>query len=126
MENLKKLFDIYRQLLLIHIGTKTVDNTFHKFTEWLYELLFDIFHTISEKNQDIWDAEALDCEKAKKDAYELVEDAKALLSDMIEENNSYGMDNLLRWLYDKIEFACGDVRSFIHNEEEDDYTNGMR
>jgi translation initiation factor 2 alpha subunit (eIF-2alpha) len=51
---MQKVFDIFKELLAeIHIPTKTTDTQFHKDSEEAYELAFDIFHLVSEMNQDI-------------------------------------------------------------------------
>jgi len=74
MNQLKRLFEIYHKLLLIHIGTKTVDLTFHQASEKFYEKFFDVFHKISEKLQDIEIDEPMDEDKAKQDAYDLIDE----------------------------------------------------
>ena len=101
-----RLFQIYKRLLELHIGTKTNDLLFHQASEDFYTLLFDVFHQISEKRQDIKLDNPIDCEKAEQEAYDLIEEAKSELESMVSEDNSVGMDNLLRGLVDKLEFAC--------------------
>jgi ferredoxin len=36
---------------------------------------------------------------------------------MIEESQTYGMDDLLRWHANSLETACGTCRVFVENEE---------
>lgn len=115
-----KIFNLYKMVLLAHIGTKTNDPLFHEKSAGFYELLFDVFHTISEKKQDIGLDESLDCEIARKTSYDALEKAKEIVGSMISKDNSIGMDNLLRGLYDKLETACGSAKSFIEEEEEDE------
>ena len=38
---------------------------------------------------------------------------------MVEENNSVGMDNLLRGLIDSLEGKIGDCKAFLEEEAED-------
>jgi hypothetical protein len=83
-------------MILLHIGTKTNDIVFHQTSESFYNLLFDVFHTISEKRQDTQEDKPVDCEKAGKEAYDILEKAKSIIEDMIEESQTYGMDDLLR------------------------------
>lgn len=119
MDKLSRLFDIYKLVLLAHIGTKTTFSQFHDKSESFYELLFEVFHTISEKRQDTWTDKPADEEKVTQEVYDAIEEAKSIIEWMIKESNSVGMDNLLRGLADKLEFACGDARAFI--EEKDEY-----
>lgn len=117
---MERLFGIFEQLLLLHIGTKTNDPLFHEKSAAFYQIVFDIFHEVSEKNQDIWEDKPVDCEEARQETYDLLEEAKELLEEMIEEDNSYGKDNLLRWLVDKLEFQCWNAKGFIEEEEKDE------
>ena len=48
-----KLFDLFKRVLIAHIETKTTEPLFHEQSQDFYELLFDCFHLISEKRQDI-------------------------------------------------------------------------
>jgi len=114
-----RLFQLYKTVLLAHIRTKTTDQLFHQKSEWFYELLFEVFHTISEKNQDIGVDKAGDCDILAQQAYDAIEEAKTIVESMVKDKNSVWMDNLLRWLADKLEFACGDARAFIEEEKED-------
>lgn len=116
---MNELFNLYRAVLIAHIGTKTTYSQFHEKSEGWYELLFEVFHSIAEKRQDIEIDKPLDEEKIVQETYDNIEKAKKLVESMIKEKNSPGMDNLLRWLVDKLEWACGDSRSFI--EEKDEY-----
>jgi DNA-binding ferritin-like protein len=93
MESLKE-----RQLRMteLHIGTKTNDVLFHKTSAEFYETLFEVWHQIAEKSQDIGIDSPIDCEVAKKEAYSLLMETKNELEDMINKNEDMGMDNLLR------------------------------
>lgn len=113
-----KLFQAYKRMLELHIATKTTSVTFHETSAKFYELLFDVFHTISEKNQDLEKEVAMDCKEASEEAYKLLEEAKSEIETMIKEDNSFWMDNLLRWLFDKLEFSCGTARSFLEKDDE--------
>jgi hypothetical protein len=108
-----RLFDLFKAVLLAHIGTKTVDSQFHSKSEGFYTVLFDAFHQIKEKEQDTEDDKPMDLEEAAQTAYDSLEKAKEIIDGMICEKNKPGMDNLLRGLYDKLEFACGDARAFL-------------
>lgn len=114
-----RIFEIYKQILSAHIKTKTTCPLFHEKSADFYELIFDIFHTISEKRQDIeidmtWDEEVL-----KRQTYDNLEEVKSIIESMINANKNIGMDNLLRGLMDKLDFACGNARWFIEEEKED-------
>jgi hypothetical protein len=80
------LFELYKRMLKIHIATKTTDKVFHEATADFYSTLFDAFHQISEKNQDLEiDESECKCDVAE-EAYDILEEAMATLEDMIEEN----------------------------------------
>lgn len=113
-----KIFDLFKVVLLAHIETKTVNNLFHEKSQDFYELLFDCFHTISEKKQDIWEDNPADCDKAIQDTNNALNEVKSILETMIEEKQTVWMDNLLRWLVDKLEFAIWNAKWFIEEEEE--------
>lgn len=114
-----KLFKLYKSMLDIHIQTKTIDKVFHEATADFYELLFSLFHEISEKRQDIEMDKPANCEEAKNEAYDLLEKAKIELEELINEENTFWMDNLLRGLYDKLEFACWTARGFLPRMEDE-------
>ena len=107
-------------MLDLHIGTKAVDVVFHKESEAFYDMLFDIFHQVSEKNQDLEIDEPTDCESAKLEAYSLLEEAKSELEGMIKSNKDMGMDNLLRDLLDKLQFQIGTARGFYNHVKEEE------
>jgi hypothetical protein len=94
---LKKVFEIYKRLLSIHILTKTTDeNGFHKDTEDAYEKSFDIFHSISELRQDLEMDTPEEVESVAQEAYDLVEELKGLLEKEVKSNKDIAMDELLR------------------------------
>lgn len=116
---MEQIFEIYKQILSAHIKTKTVCPLFHEKSADFYELLFDIFHEISEKRQDIevdmpWDEKAL-----IQQTYDNLEETKSIIEEMINSNKNIGMDNLLRGIMDKLDFACWNARWFIQEEEEE-------
>lgn len=123
---MNNLFEAYKRVLEAHIYTKTKDPVFHDKSAWFYELLFEVFHSISEKKQDIETWKDVDCDFLKQRTYDDIEMVKNELIKYIELNESVGMDNLLRWLVDKLESACWTARSFVKEEEEEeeneDYT----
>lgn len=112
-----KLFNLYKRVLLAHIMTKTTNSQFHEKSEEFYDLLFKCFHLISEKEQDIWLADAWDCEEHIDDTYNTLEEAKVIIEARIKQKNSVWMDNLLRGLADELEWACGNAKAFIKEEE---------
>lgn len=116
---MNRLFELYKQVLLAHIQTKTTCPLFHEKSADFYELLFDVFHEISEKRQDN-EVDAPGNEEALiQSTYDAIEEAKSIVEGMVKEKNSVGMDNLLRGLVDKLEFACGNARGFIEEEKEE-------
>lgn len=102
-----------------HIRTKTNDALFHEKSAQLYELIFEVFHTVMEKRQDLWLDEPLDCDIASQKTYDAITDTKDILETMLEKKNSIGMDNLLRGLVDKLDSACWLVQSLLKEEEEE-------
>ena len=115
-----KLLQLYVEALKIHIGTKTKCNVFHEFTQDIYEWLFDVFHSISEKLEDIneWEYTVSDLDKSKQRIYDIVEEIKTELEDIKWDYTTW-FDNLTRWLIDKVEFLCWNAKSFIEEEKED-------
>jgi hypothetical protein len=116
---MERLFQLYKQVLIAHIQTKTVEPLFHEKSQDFYELLFDVFHSVSEKKQDIELDQPADCETAVNTTYDALIETKGILKDMIRNNDSIGIDNLLRGLYDKLESACGTARGFVKEEQEE-------
>jgi hypothetical protein len=116
---MEKLFDLFKKTLIAHINTKTTNPLFHEKSQEFYELLFDCFHQISEKEQDVSD-EATEHTKPIEETYSALEKAKEIIEEMINDEPTIGMDNLLRGLYDKLEFACGNARGFLKEEDEDE------
>ena len=114
-----KLFDLFKVVLLAHIETKVTKPLFHEKSQAFYELLFDCFHQISEKMQDTEENPPADCQTSIKSTYDSLEQAKLIIEDMIDDKPTIWMDNLLRWLCDKLEFACWNARAFIEEESEE-------
>jgi len=114
-----KLFEAFKKVLEIHIKTKTYDSQFHEKTKEFYELLFDVFHQISEKEVDISEKSDVS-DEVYNEVYDLIEDVKNMIEDKVAEKNSIWMDNLLRWFVDKLEFACWDARAFVREEMEEE------
>lgn len=116
-----KLLQLYVEALKIHIGTKTKCNTFHKFTEEVYDWLFEVFHSISEKLEDInkWEYTVSDLEKSKQRIYDICEEIKSELEDIKWDYTTW-FDNLARGLIDKVEFICWNAKSFIEEEEKEE------
>jgi hypothetical protein len=80
--------------------------------------LFDIFHQISEKNQDTDIDTPIGCEEASSSAIHILETVQKELDTMIKKENSFGMDNLLRGLADKLEFEIGTAKALLKEENE--------
>ena len=115
------LLKLYIESLKIHIGTKTKDRVFHEFTQDVYELLFNVFHEISEKLEDIdeWVYTVSNVDTSKQRIYDLIEQVKSEIEDNKWKYTTW-FDNLTRWLIDKLEFLCGNARSFISEEQEEE------
>lgn len=113
LNTMEPLFQLYKLTLLAHIATKTTDPLFHEKSEEFYELLFKCFHLISEKKQDIWEDNPWDPNVHIMIAEDSLYSAKTIIEAMIKKKNSPGMDNLLRWLYDELETACGTAKGFL-------------
>ena len=124
---MNELFSLFQKVLLAHIGTKTVYSTFHLKSQGWYELLFDIFHEISEKRQDLKIDDCSDEETVIQDTFENLTKTRDILESMVKEKNSVGMDNLIRSLIDRLESAIGDASAFIEEEsDEKEEKNPMR
>lgn len=113
----KQLITNYIEILKLHVGTKTTDIVLHNFLKDVYELLFVILHDISEKEQDLWLEDSIDCEEASTDMMEILDSTKEYLESRIKEKNSAGMDNLLRSLVDKLEWTIGTAKWFTKDED---------
>jgi DNA-binding ferritin-like protein len=124
MDNLARLTAIYLKVLQNHIATKTTYSQFHEKSESFYDTLFDVVHSIWEKRVDLWLDTTSDEETIVQETYGLIEEAKNIVYDMIKEKNSIWMDNLLRWLADKLEFDCGNARAFIEEETDEESNEG--
>ena len=119
---LDQVFALYKKALLAHIATKGTASQFHEKSAEFYEAIFDVFHAVSEKRQDLGLSEPMDCEEAGKVAYDALSETLSIVEDLIKEKNSVGMDNLLRGLADKLEGHIGDACAFLEKgEEEDEY-----
>ena len=95
-KNIARLFEIYKLILLAHIETKTVFSQFHEKSQEFYETLFEVFHTISEKRQDLGIDDPADEETIAQETCDNIDEAKKIVCDMIKGKNTVGMDNLLR------------------------------
>lgn len=115
-----KIFNNFKMVFLNHIRTKTSDALFHEKSAQLYELLFEVFHAIMEKRQDLWLDEPLDCAIASQKTYDVMVGTKDILESMVSKKNSVGMDNLLRGLIDKLDSACWLSQGLLKEEMEDD------
>lgn len=111
----QKLFNLYSKALEIHILTKGSDHVFHKFTESVYDELFDVFHTISERSVDNSEKQMSDdeIEMKKIEVYDAIEEVKKELETMVNKKNTVGLDNLLRGHIDSLENLCGNARAFL-------------
>ena len=118
---LDQVFALYKKALLAHIATKGTASQFHEKSAEFYEAIFDVFHAVSEKRQDLGLSEPMDCGEAGKVAYDALSETLSIVEDLIKEKNSVGMDNLLRGLADKLEGHIGDACAFLEEEEEDEY-----
>ena len=118
LPNLPIFFDAFQRVLEIHVKTKTKDIVFHDFTKSVYEKLFDVFHNIAEKGEDIKKGlPAEDVQAMKNETYELVEHVKELVDGM-KDKHSTGMDDLIRGLVNDLETLCGTARGFTVEKEE--------
>lgn len=115
-----KLFDLFKAVLLAHIETKTNDSQFHEKSQEFYEVLFDCFHLISEKRQDTEEDKMGDSDKLKQETYDNLEKAKTIIEELVNQKQTIWMDNLLRWLYDRLESSCWNARAFIEEEKEEE------
>jgi len=43
----------YLKSFKIHVATKTTDIVIHEYLAKVYEFMFDVLHTVSEKRQDL-------------------------------------------------------------------------
>jgi hypothetical protein len=119
-KNLARLFELYKIVLLNHISTKASYSQFHEKSASAYEALFDAFHSIAEKRVDC-EIDILDDEEGVvQGTYDAIEEAEKIIETMTKQNNSIGMDNLLRGIADRLEGVCGDMRAFVSEEADED------
>lgn len=116
---LEKLLKFYIEILKIHIWTKTQDKVFHEFSWEVYKKLFDVFHLISEKFEDIdkWEYYC-SLQTSKNRLYDVVEEVKELI-DTEKDKHSTWMDDLIRWLVSDLEWLCWTARWFTEEMEDD-------
>lgn len=120
--NCEELFDLYKEMFFLHVNTKTNDIVFHKASEGFYETLFSVAHGVAEAMQDTKMSSPTDNKKARSQSYNILEKAKKMLETMVESNKDIAMDNVLRWLVDKLWFECGTARWFYDGDKDSDVT----
>jgi len=106
MENCKRMWELFKEMLDLHINTKTTDTVFHKESLSFYENLFNSYHDTLEAMTDSWQMEWIDWAWARKRAYEILTEAKSIMEEMVWWNKDMAVDNVLRWLIEKIWFQC--------------------
>lgn len=109
---------IFIELLIIHIKTKTTDTQFHKDLEKAYELAFDSFHFVSEMMQDLWLEDSTTREENWLKSYTLIEELKTLINNEIHTNSEIGFDNRLRTLSERLVDMCGTFKQYKTETEE--------
>lgn len=115
-----KLFQIYKRLLEIHIQSFTTWTQFHKDTEEAYNLAFDVFHLNSEMKQALWQEPTTDCEENGQEAYNLIEEMKAINESLVKANKDIWFDNNLRTLAEKLTLMCWKFRQYTEAQEEEE------
>ena len=117
---LQKLLALYIESLKIHIWTKTQDLVFHRFSEEVYNKLFDTFHLLAEKLEDLDKGQYYSSLQGSKNRlYDIVEEVKALVDGEKDKQTSW-YDNLVRTLVDDLENLCWSARGFYEEEETDE------
>lgn len=120
-KKLSRAFEIYRVLLLdVHIPTKTTDKNLHEDSVGAYEFAFKVVHDVLEARQDTATDDPVPCDEAGPKAYELIEELKDIVGELIDENEDIGIDNLLRSLYEEASGHCGNLRRYSEREKEDE------
>ena len=111
----KKAIEAYREMLQIHIDTKTLDADFHKETEKFYETLFDVAHEIWEKHVDLWWALENSSLAAKKErANEIITHMKKGIEEYKQNNDvTLGTEDMLWSLANDLENAEWTSRAFL-------------
>lgn len=109
----EELFGLYEDMLNLHIKTKTTDLVFHKESAGFYEIMFSVFHDIAEAMQDGKMSPGIDWIQARKEAYDILMKTKSMIEKLVNENKDIAMDNVLRWLVDKLWFNCGASRALL-------------
>lgn len=123
---LENLLQAYITVLKIHIGTKTKDKVFHEFSADVYDWLFDVFHRISEKLEDIerWEYTENDLQNAKQRLYNTIETIKMDI-ESTKDLYSTWYNNLVCELTDNLESLCGTARWFIVEPISDSETEDL-
>jgi len=115
-ELLKQLQSAYLLSLQTHITLLTKCYTRHKGTEETYEGLFNIFHTLSEKNEQIIPSKG-DANGLVVKLYSEVEKSKEALKSAIKAEKDEWVKNQLVQSYDDIQLLCAKLKSLIDEDE---------
>ena len=113
----KQLITNFLDSFKAHVATKTTDIVLHQFLEKVYEFEFKVLHTISEREQDLWLEDSMDCEEATSEMMSVLDNTKEYLETKIKEKNTPWMDNLLRSLVDELEWLYGTAKGFTKDED---------
>ena len=117
----KRIFEIYKRLLEIHILTKTTDkNWFHSDTATAYEWAFSLFHKVEELKQDLEIDEPVEVEEVSQEAYDLVEELKWIVQTMVKDNKDIAMDELLRGEALGLTSICWDLKKHLLKDKDTD------
>jgi hypothetical protein len=86
MESCDKVLDLFKEMLELHIKTKTNDTLFHKEAKFFYETIFDAYHDVKEVMQDSKQDTPTEPKAARKRAYEILNEVKSILESMVNSN----------------------------------------
>ena len=125
MEN-NRLLKIYIRMLVIHIQSLCTWTQYHKDTERAYETLFDTAHPILEMLQALWQEPTTDCEDSWQEAYDLIEEAKGIVEELVRWNKDLGYDNLLRGKLEDLNMLCGTFQQYTFKQEDEEQTETKR
>ena len=115
-----RLIQIYTRLLVIHIQSLTTGTQFHKDTERAYEELFDTAHPILEMQQALGQEPTTCAEETGQEAYDLIEEAKAIVEWLVKEDKDNGYDNLLRTKLESLTMLCWTFQQYTKEQDEEE------
>jgi hypothetical protein len=111
--SIEKIFNIFKELFVLHVLTKTTDTVFHEIvSKKNYEKAFEIVHSIYEARQNIGLDSSIDCEEAGERSYNCIVELKSIIEEMVKSNKDIGLDNMLRSAAEQVNDLVGNNSAY--------------